>query len=1005
MVKQKIKTPPNIGVIKFCGNINLFFYNFFFILYLYINIMSYVDTEIIECTRQSSEQAKGDNRENPALFTNKLGNTLTLEVGDVVSVERSFINGLGSGNAKTIQFKGQHIKQIPPTLNTTPNKVKQIQYTELAHGYYQPNPLSTTQQYRMGYYLEHHNIERTENINLQDNKQVFTIGYYMNANQYPNYITLPRRFNGLRKGLDANVIMQSRDSHSFGMCEHSAQLECYLIDDWKEYIEGNGRTTTKQRIKNDRYTLMCRDRAYYDANIPNANTYLPATAELRLHPLYYPYQQYRERKEVEIDKGFNTPQEVADQITRYLNQSNEPETFRYKDSSNKIQVISNTITSECYKPFNVASCEEFSNDGYVLYVNPANVGDRSQTYFNSFYNIGVKRPELWLFGRSIPQNALGTDHFRGMTLTADVTKAGAPPKYFYTDMEYTRENVERWRDLFELQQNYPEFWNNLDETMYSQFNVSPKQGNTAMLHINKWGSVVGNMKPGGTIQSEFGDEGMEDSAAPVNLINKATLPLFIYYNRDEKDNYYEPPGPEDKWSCGWAKGYLDGGVWKIYFTNYESTNGEGVTDGGVPDPIFSEVGDTIKAGRYVGFDWNSTGYGNACIIPYAGYTWTSFLEQDPAKRYDIAVRNLANANATEIANVLTQSYIGAINPKCNFNELTNRFEFSELHTQQNVGNTWDAGDPLGFTSGSPENRPVNPNESKTCYKLNPFVNPWGYSPNFLPYTPTIEVNWVNPAIATARLFFKPNENIDPYAVFDAQTGFFFDDMGVHEREWDKTLWGIMGFSYNQFNAPLTSKNTLSTRVGFENKYLLNKPTTNAEINTTDSKTWVSNEFAAPQYTNQVPCPLRVQSWSAAKIPALIDSFTNYPAIISECESITLSAQNLSKQMLNPFYTIRSDIISDVKYLGGGDSGIQLPVIGIVDRYGAEGDFYFGNPSDINFTITKQTILSDITTAIHDPDGTFAVINENSGVIYKVQRQKPPPPRVIEEIIAEEKKKK
>ena len=66
--------------------------------------MSFVDTQLIECSRASSEETKGDNMVNPAVFTNKLGDGLTLNVGDQISVERSFINGLGSGNQKTIQF-------------------------------------------------------------------------------------------------------------------------------------------------------------------------------------------------------------------------------------------------------------------------------------------------------------------------------------------------------------------------------------------------------------------------------------------------------------------------------------------------------------------------------------------------------------------------------------------------------------------------------------------------------------------------------------------------------------------------------------------------------------------------------------------------------------------------------------------------------------------------------------------------------------------------------------
>ena len=76
---------------------------------------------------------------------------------------------------------------------------------------------------------------------------------------------------------------------------------------------------------------------------------------------------------------------------------------------------------------------------------------------------------------------------------------------------------------------------------------------------------------------------------------------------------------------------------------------------------------------------------------------------------------------------------------------------------------------------------------------------------------------------------------------------------------------------------------------------------------------------------------------------------------------------------------------------------------MVDRYGAEGDYYFGTPSDIEFTITKQTRLSDITTSIHDPDGSYALLNENSGVIYKIQRARELPIGITEEILKSIKK--
>ena len=78
--------------------------------------------------------------------------------------------------------------------------------------------------------------------------------------------------------------------------------------------------------------------------------------------------------------------------------------------------------------------------------------------------------------------------------------------------------------------------------------------------------------------------------------------------------------------------------------------------------------------------------------------------------------------------------------------------------------------------------------------------------------------------------------------------------------------------------------------------------------------------------------------------------------------------------------------------------MRLNVVGIVDRYGAQGDFFYGSPSDITFTITKQTIISDIETEICNPDGSLADVNADCGVIYKVQRTMPPPQNIIEQIL-------
>jgi hypothetical protein len=136
-----------------------------------------------------------------------------------------------------------------------------------------------------------------------------------------------------------------------------------------------------------------------------------------------------------------------------------------------------------------------------------------------------------------------------------------------------------------------------------------------------------------------------------------------------------------------------------------------------------------------------------------------------------------------------------------------------------------------------------------------------------------------------------------------------------------------------------------------------------------------------------------------------ERFTYYPALTQKTNSLTLPARNLPKIQLNPFYTIRSNIIGYTEYLGSAEGGMRLSVVGIVDRYGAQGDFFYGSPSDLTFTVTKQTIISDIETQICNPDGSLAEVDPDCGVIYRIQRNMPSPQNIIEEIIQQTQKRR
>ena len=77
----------------------------------------------------------------------------------------------------------------------------------------------------------------------------------------------------------------------------------------------------------------------------------------------------------------------------------------------------------------------------------------------------------------------------------------------------------------------------------------------------------------------------------------------------------------------------------------------------------------------------------------------------------------------------------------------------------------------------------------------------------------------------------------------------------------------------------------------------------------------------------------------------------------------------------------------------------------MDKYSGASDYFLGNPSDIQFTITKPTMIADITTSIHDSDGKYANVDKTSAVIYKIQKVRRTPTGIIDDIMNQEKDNK
>tara|TARA_R110002020_G_scaffold94876_3_gene227933 strand:+ start:304 stop:3501 length:3198 start_codon:yes stop_codon:yes gene_type:complete len=1060
----------------------------------------YVDTKLLNCNRLASTEARSGNDSNPAVFTNPLNETVRLNVGDKVSLERAFISEVGAGNPQTIEFKGESVGT-----NNVPT------YTDIDYGnkFYE-KASSYIPRYRLGYYQTiTTTIKSDETVELRDNLAPLIFGYYITSNEYPNYIQQPRRFaqtSDTRGSVPSNYNhYTAADSTTNGMTYNTINTNAVCFADWVKKLDVSAGTIYKQKVDNTRYTLFIKDKIAYVGGHANAADQFPKQFHNGLIS-ECTYHRIRERKDIEVKKGFNTPSAIATQITKQLTETRNEDIFEILDGTSFSRPITKTIETTTYKPINAQNLYNFNSGTLTDYlaVNlPTDVDNVSQggiDYVATFGYIGVKRPEIFEKGREMAELPVAVlRNFAGDTIaphpltysnegfqfvgTYENTSIGGNVSHtFTTNLEYTEENCKKIREYFDTQVLYPELWDGLQDTEYYSLNrvetlgglTLPDETNSRFFHINQYTTTGGV----GVIHNEtFGDDSFSQRGAPNN-IEMTSVPWFSYYDDNFRDTFIPPR----VWMSIAQDGLSYGFAQPVKYTNYDADGNEikdfyliGITNhtvAGTPKELFSEnvVGNTgeIKFGRRIGFDFHATAYSTAIITPYAGYsnvdigtlsTTNTGAEVGgalPAARtYTDTINHIKDlgnaAQTTDLMPYMTMTYIGANNPEVFYNTTNNRFEFKRLHTGNNIGNRFKAGngaDSLTSTTMEPPHRqtrlPLSPPDANidagdTVYKINPRPPQFGYSPTFKPYHPENFVTRVNcypanPTVARTeeaskgtnmQIYNKFNENIRPYTAFDSHGGVYIDNWGFTRETWTDNLWDILGYDFDATNAQVSSKNVLTQRVDNENSGALYRPTTNAEVVTTDTKAYISNQFGVSQYYTSLPYPSCCVDYTARTIGGndlwtysgdTSGTGTGFTAphaqpeeifdeVAIKTESTTITATDLQKSVLRPYYTIRSNILEGATAIGGNPTGANLPIISIVDKYSGASDYFLGNPSDIQFTVTKPTVIADITTSIHDSDGRYANVNRTSAVVYKIEKVKQTPTGIIEEIMQGNKKEK
>jgi hypothetical protein len=491
----------------------------------------------------------------------------------------------------------------------------------------------------------------------------------------------------------------------------------------------------------------------------------------------------------------------------------------------------------------------------------------------------------------------------------------------------------------------------------------------------------------------------------VGLFGGSDAPaFFIDFNKD-REELNEGYGEEPRFlnlRYGFAIRYRDGGTDENpnYFIGFWT--GEDSGAGGFSTEWFNGATTIPAKTRCIGFDKHFNAFGTASLMLWNGmdkygsnYSTTASGVSEYTAYQDrngvdgVPVHTIPGGAATEIKvepytptigngnYLMNEIYIGANDPSLSFDSTQSRFKFSRLHTAEIVG-----------TNASTTASGLNVDDAKAiCYKINKRLSRLNYSPNFIPYANPIVTRTIP---ATNKDIIKLDRNIIPYSIMDASSGIFFEDYGCDESNWNKSLWFLMGFTYQQFHNTEDNRLVRVNNVGLTTS----TPTTNARMEASDLTNFTTLDGIPTFQPEKIPYPKWWYEYFALAWTPLShgsphpDGFgmfghQDFPEIVQNCSSVDITADNLPRKMLSPMYLVKTDLLSPY-YVGGQKGTSNLPVISVVSKTNGYGDYYSGMGSDI-FTNTIPRTIQNITTQIVDADGSPARVDDGCCVIYKIQK--------------------
>ncbi len=954
----------------------------------------YSQTILLDANRLSSEEYSASNlaQTDTSVFTNRVAGGITLDIGDTVSIQSAHIAQRGAGG-EVIEMKGKTLgkKTINYTKFTNSSFVGNFSSIQDSDFFIRYSPTGFAKQ-------DAENID--EEVDMKDNEATIVVEFYKTTNG-ENCMTLPRNFGNASggnasvtpytksngAGLDtAAEYWEVQDGFPLGcnVCDYDLRRRLIFDitqrtdDDWS--YEYNMRSFTgaeqvvgrKVRQDNSRFTIFKRKSMVYNGSEVSAEdlaSSLQPKAGVRPDPAVADYVRFKKKVTLKTDAGYNTPSNIASQITDQLTEPEDTKTIIVSEGIEKTIIqegkLNITTTSPSFKSFSSSCAKDFFNATLSNHM-PINVtsgssvqSGRSVAYSNAYDYIGFKRPDFVETGRE-------AFAYHGNHLTEQISKTTKTESVIKTNITWSDEVLLKIKKFFDSQALYPELLDGgvdvtYPRTNYSTFNTTSASLSASFREVGRFlhvdigyqsqGSLKGGIEPLGSdmYNTSFTSQG-------VNGSDKTSAPVFIYFNNNSSHlTSNDTVGDrDDNLAYGFARNYNG----QIAF----------VTEpiGGIPISYFGEQGgNEIKANTKIGYDYHFNAFGNAAIIPSSGFHPLQYFGQQEF----IGAQTIRNA------------YIGANNPVYKFNAVDGRFEFENLHTSEKVGNFYNAGDPAPTATifGPPESAQAG----QDCYKINKQLHYTTWSPSMFPYSKIVVEH--NSSNLNQKTFVRVNPNLDIGRIYDSHGGITLEDMGYDEKNWSQGLWGLCGFEYGQFNASgADQKNRL---IKFNNDSSnVNGMTTNADITSVDSQSYITNIYGANLYSQMLDSRLNYFASPVSLSGLSATTATNggvSPASVILASSTRITARDLPRRLLRGYFLLKSDILDQANYF---ETSNPLQTMGIVGKYQGNDDFISYDGGGPTFTVTRKKTITSIQSQILDPEGALGQVGDNSGIIYRVDKQ-------------------